>query len=186
MAGLDEIYISVDVDAAGPYPERYSLLSIGACLVEDPAQGFYIELKPLSMRAEQLTLQAAHLSLARLAVEGAEPSTAMRALAGWIRQVVPAGSPAVMVAFNAPHDWHFINHYFFEYIGRNPLGHGAIDIKAFYMGLFGCAWEETSMLYLSPRLLHGKPWPSDALADARLQAELFRQLLATARQRRSD
>ena len=57
----------------------------------------------------------------------------------------------------------------------------AIDIKAFYMGLTGCPWEETSMLYLSPRFLKGQQLPHDALADARLQADLFRKLLAQAR-----
>ena len=49
------------------------------------------------------------------------------------------------------------------------------------MGLTGCPWEETSMLYLSPRFLKGQQLPHDALADARLQADLFRKLLAQAR-----
>jgi DNA polymerase III epsilon subunit-like protein len=86
-----------------------------------------------------------------------------------------------MVAFNAPFDWSFMNHYFLEHLGENPFGHSAIDIKAFYMGLTGCPWEETSMLYLSPRFLKGQKLPHDALADARLQAELFRKLLAQSR-----
>ncbi len=44
-----EPYISVDVERAGPYPARYSLLSIGACTVADPyGETFYTGLKPLS------------------------------------------------------------------------------------------------------------------------------------------
>jgi ribonuclease T len=86
-----------------------------------------------------------------------------------------------MVAFNAPHDWPFINHYFLEYLGGNPLGNSAVDIKAFYMGLAGCRWDETSMMYLSPRFLKGRDLPADALAEARLQAAVFRGLLAQAR-----
>ena len=46
MAAPSETFISVDVETSGPYPERYSLLSIGACVVENPDEGFYIELKP--------------------------------------------------------------------------------------------------------------------------------------------
>ncbi|MGL1984483.1 3'-5' exonuclease, partial [Escherichia coli] len=30
-----EIFISVDIEASGPVPGKYSLLSIGACLVSD-------------------------------------------------------------------------------------------------------------------------------------------------------
>ena len=105
-----------------------------------------------------------------------EPVIAMHAFADWIRQVAPGGTKALMVGYNAPSDWGFINHYFLEYMGENPFGHSAVDIKAFYMGLIGCAWEETSMLYLSPRFPKGQKLPHDALADARLQADLIPQI----------
>lgn len=181
MSAPGEVFVSVDVEAAGPYPERYSLLSIGACLVDDPAQGFYVELKPVKSEVVESAISVTGLSIEKLAKEGIAPARAMQEMADWIRKAVPAGQRPVMVAFNAPFDWPFINHYFFEYLGENPLGHSAIDIKAFYMGLIGCAWEETSMLYLSPRFLKGQQLPHDALADARLQADLFRKLLAQAR-----
>ena len=41
-----ECFISVDIETAGPVPARYAILSIGACLVEDPEQTFYVELIP--------------------------------------------------------------------------------------------------------------------------------------------
>jgi hypothetical protein len=86
-----------------------------------------------------------------------------------------------MVGFNAPYDWAYIDHYFLQFLGDNPFGHTALDIKAFYMGLTGCPWDETSMIYVSPRFLKGEQLPHNALEDARMQAELFRQLLAQAR-----
>ncbi len=181
MSAPTETYISIDVEAAGPYPERYSLLSVGACLVSDPEQGFYVEIKPVKTEVQESVLQASDLSVEKLSREGVEPVRAMREFADWIHQVAPNGRRPLMVAFNAPHDWAFINHYFLEYVGENPLGRSAIDIKAFYMGLIGCAWEETSMLYLSPRFLKGQALPPDSLADARLQAGLFRKLLSQAR-----
>jgi len=181
MAAPTETFISIDVETAGPYPERYSLLSLGACLVDDPDQGFYVELKPVKPEVTESALHITQLSIEQLNKQGVEPVRAMRDLAGWIQQVTPDGRRPLMVAFNAPHDWGFINHYFLEFIGENPFGHNAIDIKAFYMGLIGCAWEETSMLYLSPRFLKGMRTPHDALAAARLQADLFRKLLSLAR-----
>ena len=181
MSAPSESFISIDVETAGPYPGRYSLLSIGACPVEDPQNGFYIELKPINKEAVESALHVTELSFDKLSKEGVEPIIAMQAFADWIRQVAPGGTRALMVGYNAPSDWGFINHYFLEYTGENPFGHSAVDIKAFYMGLIGCAWEETSMLYLSPRFLKGQKLPHDALADARLQADLFRKLLAQAR-----
>jgi ribonuclease T len=181
MTPPSEIYLSVDVETAGPYPDRYSLLSIGACLVDDPTQGFYIELKPASTDVLESALRVSQLSIEKLASDGTAPVVALQQFADWIHKVAPPGQRPLMVAFNAPYDWAFMNHYFLEYLGDNPLGRSAIDIKAFYMGLTGCPWEETSMLYLSPRFLKGQQVPHDALADARLQADLFRKLLAQSR-----
>lgn len=44
----EEIYISVDIEASGPIPGEYSLLSIGACVVNQTSQTFYAELKLLN------------------------------------------------------------------------------------------------------------------------------------------
>ncbi|MGZ6316799.1 MAG: 3'-5' exonuclease [Anaerolineales bacterium] len=186
MTAPTETFISVDVETAGPFPERYSLLSIGACLVNDPTDGFYIELKPTKTGVLESSLHASQLSIEDLSRAGVPPVVAMQQLSEWIRRAAPSGQRPLMVAFNAPYDWAFINHYFLEYLGENPFGHSAIDIKAFYMGLIGCPWEETSMLYLSPRFLKGQQLPHDALADARLQADLFRQLLAQSRRELVD
>ena len=38
-----EVFISIDVETAGSVPSRFALLSIGACLVDDPEQAFYVE-----------------------------------------------------------------------------------------------------------------------------------------------
>ena len=43
-----EIRISVDVEASGPSPSTGSLLSIGACLVDDLDVAFYRELQPIA------------------------------------------------------------------------------------------------------------------------------------------
>lgn len=181
MTSPTETFISVDIESAGPYPGRYSLLSIGACLVENPEEGFYVEIKPVSQELVESSLHASNLSMRDLTQTGEDPLMAMRMFSDWIRQVADAGRRALMVGFNAPYVWSFINHYFQHYLSEEPFGHSAIDIRAFYMGMIGCAWEETSMLYLSPRFPKGQELPHDALADARLQADLFGKLLAQSR-----
>jgi DNA polymerase III epsilon subunit-like protein len=181
-----ETYISVDVETAGPVPSLYSLLSIGACLVEDPAQGFYVELKPDRPDFQPQALAVCGLSMERLEAEGQPPRLAMDDFADWLKTSVPQGHRPVFTAFNAPFDWMFVNDYFFRYLGRNPFGHTAIDIKAFYMGHARVPWSRTSMRWLAPQYLAGRSLTHNALADARDQAELFRILLAEQRARGQD
>ena len=45
---MREKYVSVDIEASGPIPGEYSMLAIGACLVDDDAATFSATLKPLT------------------------------------------------------------------------------------------------------------------------------------------
>ena len=178
-----EVFISVDVETAGPTPGRYSLLSIGACLVDAadspaPHDGFYIELKPTTAEALPEALAVGGFSLAGLAETGATPEAAMLAFEQWIDAVVPAGAVPVFVGFNAGFDWMFVADYFDRFLGRNPFGHTAVDIKSYSMGLSGSSWAGTSLKRLSPRYLDGSKLSHNALGDAQDQARLFRALRA--------
>ncbi len=173
-----EVYISVDVETAGPNPGTYSLLSIGACRVDDPSAGFYVELQPVNENLLPEALAISRLSMEQLVGEGVPPKEALERFAAWLDEVVPATHRPIFVAFNAPFDWMFVNDYFHRYLGRNPFGHAALDIKAFYMGQRGVSWAQTSLPDVSACCLHGRELTHNALHDAQDQAELFRQLLA--------
>jgi hypothetical protein len=64
----------VDVETAGPAPWRYSLLSIGACLVENLERRFYVELKPDHQALDPQAAASHGLSLDRLRLEGMPPA----------------------------------------------------------------------------------------------------------------
>jgi len=175
-----EWYVSVDVEASGPTPSLYALLSIGACLVARPEERFYVELQPVVRASLPEASAIHHLSFERLMHEGMPPAEAMARFAGWLDSVVPAGDQPVFVAFNAAFDWMFVNDYFHRFLGHNPFGHAALDIKAFYMGLRRSRWSETSMRNLAPHYLGDRRLTHNALEDALIQAELFRHLLVEA------
>ena len=139
-----EFYIVVDVETSGPNPSRYALLSIGACTLGEPQQTFYAELQPDRHAFTPEAMAVNGFSLEELSTDGLSPAEAVRRFAGWVDQVVPADAQPVLVAFNAPFDWMFVNDYFHRYLGHNPFGHSALDIKAFFMGLHGVTWQETS------------------------------------------
>ncbi|HBX68667.1 MAG TPA: DNA polymerase III subunit epsilon [Chloroflexi bacterium] len=175
-----EIYISVDVETAGPTPRAYSLLSIGACVVQEPAQTFYIELRPVNENFVVEAMQVSGLDFAKLQRDGVPAQNAMTRFADWLAQVIPTGNQPIFVGFNASFDWLFIHDYFYQFLGHNPFGHKALDIKAYYMGQKGVTWQQTSMSRVSKFYLDDHPLSHNALQDALDQAQIFRQLLAEA------
>jgi ribonuclease T len=172
-----ERFISVDVETAGPTPGDYAMISIGACPIDEPDRGFYVELKPDRDAVIESALAVSGLKMDTLALEGTDPGAAMAEFAAWIRDVVPPQTHRpVFVGFNAVFDWMFVNEYFVRYGIENPFGHGGLDIKSYYVGMMGSTWEQTSMRHLSPKYLSGRPLSHNALGDARDQAELFRRI----------
>lgn len=176
---IQEIYISVDVETAGPIPATYSLLSIGASVVGNPDQHFYAELQPLNENAAPEALAVSGFSLTELAERGEPPEAAMKRFLDWTLEVSDAGHhKPVFVGFNAAFDWAFVNWYFHTFLGENPYGFCALDIKAYYMGLSGCRWGETTSSKLPARFQPTKGGVAhNALEDARFQGEIFEKLL---------
>ncbi|HSU52794.1 MAG TPA: 3'-5' exonuclease [Candidatus Dormibacteraeota bacterium] len=172
----DEIYISVDIEASGPIPGDYSLLSIGACVVLEPETHFYVELQPISEKAVAEALAVTGFSLDELKERGTPPKAAMENFAQWINANTGTQVP-VFVGFNACFDWAFINWYFHHFLGRNPFGIGGIDIKSYYMGRARSRWSETTSSQLPAHLAIRKHMAHNALQDAIAQGELVRKLL---------
>jgi len=173
-----ETYISVDVETAGPFPREYSMLSIGACTICEPHQTFYVEIQPLNDHFTEEALQVSGLNFADLKLNGFTPTEAMSRFSDWVEQATPQEAEAVFVAFNAPFDWMFVSDYFHRFLGHNPFGFKALDIKAFYMGMKGVSWSETSMYKISEQYLTKRELTHHALQDALDQAEIFQKLLA--------
>jgi ribonuclease T len=170
-------YISIDVETAGPAPSHFPLLSIGACLVDDPGQTFYVELQPDQERIEPEALVVSGLDPARLRQTGVPPAVAMARFADWVREVAPPGEAPVFVAYNAPFDWMFVQDYFQRYKVENPFGHAALDMKALAMGLLGIEWGDTGMKQVAARLEVDITLSHNALQDAVDQAGLFKHML---------
>ncbi len=173
-------YISVDIEAAGPSPSEYAMLSLGACVVDaaDTESGFYVELQPDRERELEAAMSVGDFTLDGLRASGTAPAAAMQQFADWVASVTPAGNRPVMVGFNAVFDWMFVADYFHRYLGRNPFGHSALDIKAFYLGATGSTWAGTSMNFVAERYGLDITLTHNALDDARDQAALFQAVRA--------
>lgn len=173
---MRETYISVDVEAAGPLPPAYSMLSLGAVVVDDPQATFYVEFKPLNDKSVPAAMKVVGRTLQDFARIGRDPKDAMAAFRDWLDSVAKAATP-VFVGFNATFDWTFVNFYFHQYLGENPFGIGGIDIKSYYMGLSGGTWEDTRSSRIPAELKDSsRRHTHNALDDAIEQAALFRRM----------
>lgn len=172
-----EVYISVDVETGGPVPGTHSLLSVGACVVGEPERSFYTELRPLrgtSCTPEALAVTG--LDPDTLARSGSDPDRVALEFAEWVQHQAGNARP-VFVAFNAPFDWPFVVRLFHEAGIENPFGHTALDVKAYYMGLAGCTWDQTRSSQLPASFAITPEHEHNALSDAIAQAESFEAML---------
>jgi ribonuclease T len=174
-----ELYFSVDIESSGPIPGKYSMLSLGACVVGDQEKLFYVELKPISSHFVPDALRIASFDLDRLQETGKAPAEAMIAFRSWV-ETVAGNQRAVFVGFNACYDWQFVNWYLETFAGGNPFGFGGIDIKSYFMGMSGESWSKTTSSQLPKKYQPDVPQTHNALDDARAQASIFLKLLGKA------
>jgi len=176
-----ETWVSVDIEASGPSPSTGSMLAIGACLVHEPDTGIRLFLRPdpaLPWTAEAESIHG--LRRDDLERDGLAPDEALRALDAWLGEVVPAASRPIFVALNAPFDWMFVADAAWRYLGRNPFGASALDLKALYLGRHLddlTRWSETSRVSMLERYPVDLHHTHDPLDDAREQAAICRALL---------
>ena len=181
---LPELYIAADVEADGPIPGPYSMLSLGMAVVGMPDQRFYTEIKPISDEYVEQALAVAGLDRDRLLREAPSPETAMSAAAKWVNGLRKIGRP-VFLAAPAVWDGMFVHWYFFRFTGKSPFGQtgSGIDLRSYWMGLTGCEWVETRKGFIKKTLaLSGLPHTHHAGEDAAELASVFEAVLASRRE----
>ncbi|UCF67901.1 MAG: 3'-5' exonuclease [Acidobacteriota bacterium] len=184
-------YYSIDIEATGPVPGLFSMVSLGAVVVapgEDEnlliGESFYAELKPV-FAGSQPEANAIHgLDLERLKHDGLDPALAMRRLAEFVDRTCLRGTSPVFVGHVAVFDWMYVAWYFAWCGLENPFGYKGIDTKSLAMGALGLPWTDTSRETLVERL-GLRPQAQDSLhradADALHQAEILVALLERSR-----
>ncbi|MGB0678220.1 MAG: exonuclease [Polyangiales bacterium] len=143
-AKLPELYIATDVEADGPIPGPYSMLSLGMAVVSRPDLSFYTEMKPISDDFVPEALKVAGLDRDRLAAQAPTPETAMNAATRWINGLRREGRP-VFLAAPAVWDGMFVHWYFMRFTGKSPFGMtgSGVDLRSYWMGRTRCEWVES-------------------------------------------
>jgi hypothetical protein len=141
MADLPELYVAVDVEADGPIPGPYSMLSLGMAVAGHPDLTFYTELKPISDDFVPEALAVSGLDRDHLIAEAPTAEDAMAAAATWVNGLRKQGKP-VFLAAPAVWDGMFVHWYFTRFTGRSPFGAtgSGVDLRSYWMGRTGGTW----------------------------------------------
>ncbi len=155
-------FFMVDIEADGPIPGDFSMIHLGAVLVEPSLERtFEGKLSPISERwnAEALAISG----FSRQDTLGFDdPAEVMERFGVWIAANT-RGRP-IFVADNNGFDWSFVNWYFHHFLEANPFGYSSMNLGSLYKGLV----KDTRKTFKHLRKTHHSHHPVD---DAKGNAE---------------
>lgn len=181
------VYFCVDLEASGPVPGLFNLVSIAGVTVRlvgtrhERGDAFYHELKPICDGFVPEAEAIYKLSRQHLETFGLDAKEALSRIAAFVRAQTGPGQRPLFVGHNAPFDWMYTAWYFAWAGMENPFGYNALDTKALAMGIHRLPWKQTNketIQALHPRLVAPAPEKvHHALADAEFQADILIALL---------
>jgi hypothetical protein len=188
MPAAPDVYFSVDIEADGPIPGPFSMLSFGLVVAGrfdgrqfesllDRRATFYRELKPISSSFVPEALEVSGLDRDRLGRAAADPRDAMTEARRWVLDEAHDDRP-VLTGFPLMFDWLFVYWYFERFAeGGSPFGHSAgLDMKTMYQQKAAVTTSDAGLHDLPDALQPVQPHTHNALDDALRQAEIFVRL----------
>jgi hypothetical protein len=126
-------YVMVDIEADGPIPGDFSMVSLGAIIVEPALERtFYGQLRPISERFVPEALSVSGHSREET-LGFPEPKLVMERFRDWLLKECP--QRRIFISDNNGFDWQFVNWYFHHFLGVNPFGFSSQNLGSLYKGL---------------------------------------------------
>lgn len=126
-------YIMVDIEADGPIPGDYSMVSIGAVALlkgNNISEPFYAELKPISEYWIPQALAVSNITREKTLL-GRDPKEVMASFESWLKQY----DRPMFISDNNGFDWMFVCWYFHHFLGSNPFGYSSTNLGSLAKGL---------------------------------------------------
>jgi hypothetical protein len=178
-----EIYVSTDIEADGPIPGPYSMLSLASAAYapDKTLIGTFsanLETLPNAGDHPQTTQwwQQFPEAWAACRTNPRPPTVVMADYLAWLHSL-----PGKPVFLGAPAAWDFMWVYWYlvRYTGERPFRENALDIRSYAMGMRKTEFRRTARTYLPKRWYDPDlPHTHVALDDAREQGALFCNMLA--------
>lgn len=144
-----EFYISTDIEADGPIPGKYSMLSFGSAAFNSEGvlvDTFTLNLNKLDGAVEDPNTMAwwnqtrnKH-AYQMTRVNPTDPKYGMEQYVAWLKKY----TPCVFVGYPSGFDFTFIYWYLINFTGESPFSFSAIDMKSFAMAKLGTPFKATT------------------------------------------
>ncbi len=178
-----EIFVSTDIEADGPIPGPYSMLSFGSAAYwpdKTLVSTFSANLETLpGATAHPDTMawwQTQPEAWAACRTDLQSPEVAMQQYLAWVKSL--SGKP-VFVAYPATFDFMFVHWYLMRFTGESPFSHSAIDIKTYAMAMLKTPYRSSTKRNMPPHWFDPDlPHTHVALDDAKEHGILFCNMLA--------
>lgn len=125
-------WIMVDVESDGPAPGLFSMVSLGAVMVDRDGckNRFFGQLRPISDRWVPQALAVSGYTREET-LKFPDPAQTMSCFKDWLASIT--GKP-VFISDNNGFDWQFINWYFHNFCSANPFGFSSTNLGSLYKG----------------------------------------------------
>lgn len=190
----DELYVSVDIEANGPIPGPYSMLSLGAAAFSISKttyeakliDTFSVNLQLLEgAKVNQETEKwwnssdknKAAYAATRIDTKG--PNLAMHEFVEWVNKLAAETNvKPVFVAYPAGYDWIWTYWYMINFGCESPFSFSALDIKTASMWSMKCGYRSATKRNMPKHWFSKSKHTHVAIDDAIEQGELFCNMLA--------
>ena len=178
---MPEIYVSTDIEADGPIPGPYSMLSFGSAAYRSDKT----LLGTFTANLEQLPGASTHPDTmawwskrpeewAASRINLQNPDVAMHTYCDWLKEL--PGTP-VFVGYPAAYDFLFIYWYLMNFVGESPFGHRGLDIRTYAMAVLKTDFYKAGKHDMPKAWFDHLPHTHHALDDAFEQGALFCNIL---------
>lgn len=179
----NDIFVSTDIEADGPVPGLFSMLSLGSAAYS--LEGELLD--TFSVNLETLPEAGTHPDTmtwweqwpeawAACRQDQQPPEQGMQAYRHWLEGM---GGRPVFVAWPVAFDFTFVSYYLHRFTGGTPFGYTALDIKSYAMAVMqSSSFHRTTKKRLPARWFEpGLRHNHIALDDALEQGSLFLSIL---------
>ena len=131
------IFVSVDIEADGPIPGPYSMVSLGAVVVEPPFNdSFYCTIQPISGMFRPGVLSVTGFTR-KETMKFNPPEIEIPRFHAWLEDLKLRnnGQRPRFISDNNGFDWQFINWYLHSYTDGNPFGWSSHNLNDLYKGI---------------------------------------------------
>lgn len=125
--------VVVDVEADGPIPYKYSMISLGAVVLDNNLdKTFYSTFQPISdLWIPEALAVSGHTREETL--QFTDPKISIESFNHWLNSI--SDGKLMFYSDNNGFDWQFVNWYFHYYLGKNPFGFSSTNIGSLYKGM---------------------------------------------------